>query len=603
MEIVFSLLTTLLIPVLVIAGVVFLVRRGRGGDDHEVDEVDDGVGSVRRAFVYGLAFVSLMFAGSGVAMLLGGLFEALSGDRVIADSDSQLAISLAFTVVGVPSWVVFLALAQRSLRQHPGETRSSLRWGYLGAARGVALLIVLVRGVGALEALFRDGTFDGGAWGWALIWAAVWGLHEALARSAAPTGGDALSLDRLYRAFGAVIGLYVFGGGLVSSLALPALSAYDAFAGETLVARGGWFEGTALATLLLGGATWWWHWFVGLRRDQSSPWWDIHVFLFGILTAVYVAVYAAAIVLYLTLEWIIGDPLSDSTAHFRGVITPLVFVVVGGSSWAYHRLVLSEARDAVPGVPRSEAERVYRYLVAAAGLVTLAVGVATVFAMAIDVVLPSGETFRQDEWARDELTLAITLLAVGGPLWARYWFAAQAMVATAPAEELAAPSRRLFVFGVFGVAILVAIVNLIVLLFEFFDAVLGEGVGTQVVRDARWSIAMLLTAGAVSTYYWFVLREQQEATPEATANAPRRVLREVTLIGAGEGVVALRDALAADGVRVRVWRRVDLDGAAAPEADTQTLRAQLVASAHARVVVVFGRSGTELVPYESDAER
>jgi len=609
MEIVFSLLTTLLIPVTVIAGVVFLVRRARGDDDGQ-EEVDDGIGSVRRAFLYGLAFVSLMFAGSGIAMLLGGVFEAVTGDRVIADSDTQLAISLSFTVVGVPSWVAFVALAQRALSRHPIEARTSLRWIYLGAARGVALLIVLVRGVDALEALFSDGTFEGGAWGWALTWTALWALHEVLARSAAPAGREAQSLDHLYRAFGAVVGLFVFGAGLVSSLALPALQAYDAIAGETLLARGEWFEGTALATLLLGGLTWWWHWFVGLRRDHPSPWWDIHVFLFGIFTGVVVAVYAAAVVLFIVLEWVIGDPASSSaTTHFRDVVIPLAFLVVGAASWAYHRLVLSEARDADPTLARSEAERVYRYLVAAAGLVTLAAGVTAVFALAIDVVLPSDETFRQVEWWRDELVLAITLLAVGGPLWARYWFAAQAMLEAAPIEEVAAPSRRVFVFGVFGIAILVAIVNLIVLLFEFFDAVLGEGVSAQVIRDARWSIAMLLTAGAVSTYYWFVLREQQDAAPGVLAAAPASrlapgiVLREVTLIGGGDGLAALRDTLTAAGVRVHIWRRADLEGIATPEVDVETLRAQLLASEHARVAVLFRPGGAEVLPYEVERDR
>src|SRR5690606_29320797 len=162
MGIAVGVLSTLLIPIAVIVGIVFLVRRGR--DDDATAEVDDGIGSVRRAFIYGLAFVSLVVAGSGVAMLLSGILEAITGDRVIADSDSQLAIALSFTVVGVPSWVIFAALAQRAVTQHPVEVRSSLRGLYFGLALSVALVIVLVRGVDALDAALDASDFDHGAW-------------------------------------------------------------------------------------------------------------------------------------------------------------------------------------------------------------------------------------------------------------------------------------------------------------------------------------------------------------------------------------------------------------------------------------------------------
>ena len=606
MEIVFSLLTSLMLPVAVIAGVVFLVRRSRG-DHEEQDEVDDGIGSVRRAFLYGLAFVSLIFAGSGVAMLLGGIFEALSGDRVIADSDTQLAMALAFTVVGAPAWLTFAALAQRSLTQHAVEARSGLRWTYFGAARAVALLIALFRGVDALERLLGEprgdgGLFEGSAWGWFLTWSAIWAVHELLARRERPTARDALTLDRLYRSFGAAVGLYVFGAGLTSSLALAGLRAYDALTSDTLVQRGGWSDGTALAVLILGAATWGWHWFVCLRRERPSASWDIHVFLFGIFSGVAVAVSAAAVLLFLGLEWTIGDPgTSTAVEHFRDTVPALAFLAIGAASWAYYRLLLTETGEGETGRVRTEPERVYRYLVAAAGLVTFATGITFVIAMAVDAVTPATGVFRQGEWWRDELAMAITALVVGVPLWARAWFAAQAMVATGGAPEVGSPSRRVFVFGVFGIAILVAIVNLIVLLFEFFDAVLGEGISTTLVRDVRWAIAMLVTAGAIAAYHWLVLREQQDASPEDDGTTPvRSALREVVLIGGGASTAMLRDALAGSDVRVRLWRRVDLEATGTTDADTDALSTRLLASEHPRVAVVFGEGEPQIVPFEVD---
>jgi len=598
MEIAFSLLSTLLIPVAVIVGVVLLVRRARGDDEEEPDE---GIGGVRRAFLYGLAFVSLIFAGVGVSMLLGGTFEALRGDRVIADSDTQLAVALAFTVVGVPSWVLFAALAQRSLGQHAVEARSSLRWLYFAFARAVALAIVLVRGVDAVEVVIEDGEFDGGAWGWALTWLGVWALHEFLARRQPATAYSARLLDRSYRYFGAVVGLCVFGAGLISALSVPALRAYDSLATDAILDQGDWIDGTALAALLLGGAAWWWHWFADVRRDHPSTLWDVYVFLFGILPGVAMAVSAGGGVLFLVLEWFIGDPgAQTASAHFRDLPQALPFLVIGVATWTYHRLVLSEVREADPTVERTEPERLYRYLVAAAGLLTLAAGLTTLFALVIEIVTPSGEAFRDGEWWRNDLVAVITLLAVGGPLWARYWFGAQARIATDGAAEVTSPSRRFFLFGVFGVAILVTLVNLVILLFEFFDAILAEGLGAEVVRDARWSIAMLLTAGATSVYYWLVLREHQEATPEAPT--ARTALREVVLIGVVPEIESLRSALERSGVRVRVWRRADLE----PTGSTTTLEAQevealvtrLLAGSHGRVAVILRGADAEVIPFE-----
>lgn len=599
MEIAFGLLTSLLIPVAVIVAVVALVRRVRDDDE----EPDEGIGSVRRAFLYGLACVSLIFAGVGVAMLLSGTFEALRGDRVIADSDTQLAVALAFTVVGVPSWALFAALAQRSLGQHAVEARSSLRWLYFAFARGIALAIVLVRGVDALEAAIKGGEFDGGAWGWTLTWLGIWTLHEFLVRQQPATAYSARLLDRSYRYFGAVVGLYVFGAGLISALTAPALRAYDAVATDAILDQGDWIDGTALAALILGGATWWWHWFAGVRRDHPSTLWDVYVFLFGILPGVAMTVAASGGALFLLLEWFIGDPSAQTaTAHFRDLPQTLPFLVIGLATWTYHRLVLSEAREADTTLERTEPERVYRYVVAAAGLLTLATGLTTLFALLLDIATPSGEAVREAGWWRDELVVVITLLAVGAPLWARYWFAAQARIDAGGAEEVASPSRRVFLFGVFGVAILVTIVNLVILLFEFFDAMLGEGLGAEVVRDARWSIAMLLTAGAISVYYWLVLREHQEATPEVATAEPRSALREAVLIGVVPALDPLRAALEREGVRVRVWRRADLGPAdstmtlGVPE--VEALAARLLAGSHPRVAVILDGAQAEVIPFE-----
>ena len=589
-------LLSLVVPIAVIVSIVLLIRRARDADEHEADE---GIGTVRRVFVYGLALVSLIFAGVGVSMLLGGVLEAVAGERVIADSDADLAIALSFTVVGVPAWVIFAALAQRAVGQHPSEGRAQLRWLYLGLARGIAVSIALAQGATALPVVFGTGDFDGSAWGWALTWLAIWVLHELLVRGAPPTTYGSRLFDRLYRYFAAIVGLFMFGMGLVATLTLPALRAYDAIATDPLMVRGDWHVGEAISVGLLGGLAWAYHWLAGVRRDAPSTLWDTYVFLFGVLAGVAASVGAAGTILYLLLQWLIGDPgETTAAAHFRDTIPAAGFLLVGAASWMYHRLVLDEEREARGSLPRTEPERVYRYLVAAAGLVTLAIGLTTLFALVVDVLTPEGAgTFREAEWWRNELVTTITFLVVGAPLWVRYWFAAQRAVEAGGAAEVDSPARRVFLFGVFGVAILVALVNLVILLYEFFDSVLSSDLTAQTLQDVRWSIAMLMTAGAISIYYWLVLREHQEVAVRAEAERPVAVLREVVLVGlADDG--RLQHRLEDAGARVRTWRRPDREAVAVADGEIDALLARIETTGRPRVMLIGGPDGVDVIPFE-----
>lgn len=257
-------------------------------------------------------------------------------------------------------------------------------------------------------------------------------------------------------------------------------------------------------------------------------------------------------------EWLFDIAASEDAAdHFAALPGPTGYLLVGLGVLVYHRLVLTE-RDAGE-VRRTDPERLYRYLVAAAGVLTLGGGLTMAIAMALDALLPASDFIRDTRWWREELAVLLTMLIVGAPLWARYWSASQ-RVAQEPgvegALERASLPRRAFLFVIFGVAALVVLVNLAILLFQVFDALLDEGIGAGTLRDVRWSVALLVTAGAISTYYWLVLRDDQAATALAEpspAPASPLAVRDVLLLAPVEDAPALSDALAARGVRVRRW--------------------------------------------------
>ena len=601
----FSLFFSLL-PIAIIAAVVGLIvlARRESVDDGEVE--DAGIGTVWRLFIYGLSLVALAFVTSGIAMLVGGALDAAFGDTLIAERHSDLAVALSFTVVGAPAWLLLALAAQRSIAAHAVERRSHARRSYLSLARGIALSIIVINAVEVGRFVVGVNDFDGGAWGWLLAWAAVWLLHERLAvAEPAPTATTRL-LDRLYGYFGTVLGFALLVTGAATMLQAPLEAAYDAAFRASFLGRP-WSEDlrSALVVLAIGVAVWGWHWLRALaRRDRLTTLWQTYIFLVGILSGVALVVVTAAVMLHAVLEWWIGEPLSSTAAeHFSLVPGAIAVLAASAGAWGYHRAALAEAL-AVTGAPAPPPgpERIYRYLVAAAGLFTASLGLVMLFAVAADALSGSApELLRVGDWWRSRFVTSVTLLAVGLPLWARYWFVSQHITA-APGDERAAQSRRVFLFGVIGVAILAALIALTIVLYQLFQAVLDGALSRAVLHDARWGIGTALTAAASAGYYWLVMREDQADREGAAPSAAPTRRREVVLIAAAPFDALIGALEQVEGVRVRAWRRTDSAGGGAAPLSAEQLAAMREAVARAdadRIAVIVGGAGFEVVPYTS----
>lgn len=594
---VFGLLVSL-IPLAVIVGVVVALVRSRRRADAE-PRIDDGLGTVRRLFLYAVGLLALVLTGVGLSMLLGGLLDAVGGDTVIAEDDTELAVALSLTIVGVPAWLVVMGIGQRSVRRaREAELASEARRLYLNVARGIALVIVLVNGIGVAESLLRSSGFDGAQWGWLAVWLAFWVTHDSIIRAEPRTPGTAW-LDGLYLAFGSVVGLSALLAGVSGALVNVLTAAYDAMFRSTLI-RASWDADlrSALAPAFVGGAIWVLHWPLRLKREShTGAAWQAAVFLFGVLPGVAMTLVAATVALHTSIDWWIGEPVDDAADHFDVLAGVLAVALVGSTTWAYFRSLVMERR--APGTERSDSERLYRYLVAAAGLVVLTIGLVAALALLIELVAPEDErVFRSEGWWRDQLVLAITLIGVGAPVWTVYWTGVQRS-ATGTPDERASLLRRGYIFAIFGVATVVLLVNLTIVLFTVFDAALGDGLTSEVLVDGRWSAALVLSAGIVAGYHWVVLREDQAAMPTAPA-APiaGRGPRNVVLV-APAGNEAVADALRSiEGVRLTVLRR---RGDAAPAASGQV--AAVLARAEERAgdcLVLIGAGGeADVIDLES----
>lgn len=600
-------LAFLAIPGAVIAAIVgaFLNARRRDELAEGAAHMNDGIGTIRRLFLYGLAFVALVVGAVGIAMLLSGAIDAAVGRVVLAANDTRLAIALSFTVVGVPTWLGLAWVAQRTVATHPVERSSQARRLYFDLVRALALSILVVTGVMVSWMLLRVDEANGNGWGWFVAWAGVWILHDRLVATEPADTITTRLQDRLYAYLGAIVGLYVMAFGLMIAIQAPLSAAYDDLVRNTVISSG-WFVDlrSSLGVALVGGVAWAWHWWGALlKRDARTTMWFTYVFLIGITAAMVATIVPLAGLLFLTLQWWFGDPGAASAAeHFRDVPAIAGFLVVGAAVWGYHRAVL---REAIPSedAPWSQPERIYRYVAATAGLVTLAAGLTVLIAVALDAMTPRGASLiRGEDWWRDSLVLGVTLVLVGAPLWSRYWIQAQQESVERGALERTSLPRRVFIFAVFGLASLVAIIDLTMILYTLFEDILEGTLSAEVIRDTRWSIALVLVAGAVGVHYWLALREDQaagEADEAAVAPALPVRARAVTLV-APRGADALATAIAAiPGVQLRAWQRLDAGDSPGIDGATSEALVAAISTADSDRLLVIARDGVfEVVPYK-----
>ncbi|MDA0366477.1 MAG: DUF5671 domain-containing protein, partial [Chloroflexi bacterium] len=424
------------VPLVILIAVIAAIATSRRSRDEEADDADDepGIGTVRRLFLYGLALVALSFTASGLAMLIGGALDSAFGTLVVADRNRGLAIALSFTVVGGPAWLLLAFAAQRSVAAHAVELRSRARRLYFTIARGIALSIVVVNAINVGRFLVGVREFDDAAWGWLIAWGGAWFVHQRLADMESPQTAMTRLMDRLYGYFGAAFGFFVIAVGAVMLLEAPARSAYDSASRSNLVTRP-WTEDIRAAAVVLavGVVVWWWHWLRALAvRDRLTTLWQSYVFLIGVLTGLGMVVVPAARLLHAALQWLWGDPSSARAAeHFALVPVSVATLIVGAAIWGYHRAVIAEAANAAPAsaLPRG-AERVYRYVVVAVGLLTASFGLVILFTTAVDALAePAVNLVYSAGWWRNRIVAGVTLLAVGLPLWGRYWLVSQRAVA------------------------------------------------------------------------------------------------------------------------------------------------------------------------------
>jgi hypothetical protein len=562
---------------LIVAGIVYAVMRLRASRSTvRVPGAGSDALALRRVFQYLLGLAVLVIGALGLTGLIAAAFP---GDD---PSRAQLARWVAFSVVAVPVWIGLALSARRRLDGDAAERGSSEWILYLNVALAASLAVVMVAGVVTARWAVGLEDFEPFPCAALIVVAGVWALHWWAAMR--------WSSGRLeiHTALGSVAGTALSGAALWLGAAAGMAWLYaEVFEGAEPVAVG---EGlrSAAALAAAGVPVWWWYWFRRLRMGGRTVIWHGYVLLVGVLGSVVSGVVAVSVVVFTALAWVIGDPgTSTAVRHFDIVPLALPGVLVGPLGWWYYRTILRRQREA----GRTEVDRVYDYLVAGAGLLTATAGITVLFVGLIEWLLPSGASGTAAS-AENTPALAVTLLAVGLPLWGLRWAGIQRARSGDPAAEIASPSRRVYLIVLFGLTAVAAVIALIVILVRVLTDVFESEFGSETIDDVRVAIALVVTLAILAGYHWAVhLRDRSLAPEEAPGR--RSAIRSLVLVAPVDpGFVARLGSLT--GARVRVLRVVGDPTAVGVE----EIAALLEAETHERVVVVVADGTARVFPYE-----
>lgn len=527
--------------------------------------------SLRNFFQFGLLFALLVIVATGLAGLLGRLINPSS--LVIAD-DSSLARNLSFIVVGLPCLIAIGLWTRRGFRADPHVAREPLTAYFVLLATMTSLLVALTSTTSSLHNIASGDEFNGQTFASSLVWIAVWSGMWLLHRRVIPAENS-----HLHHLAGSLVGFIASAVALITVIG-SVIAQLVGLNDSSLISTGTGNIKNGLLSLLVGALVWFHYWVRTASKESQDNLWLAYVLIIGVGSGLVTAVVAASTSLYTTAVWFIGNPQSSSARiHFAGTPTAIGAVTVGLLAWWYHKSFLPKAAI------RNEINRVYEYIIAGIGLISSAVGLSMIVIAAIDALL-NNDVIVGDS-ALNSFLAAGTLVLVGAPVWVLYWRNIQRAVAQNATVELASPTRRIYLFLLFGIGGIVAIGSLLIGVYQLFNDAFTTGIGTTTIRDMRFAIGLLSSTAIIAVYHWSIYRHERDVDVAFGARA-----KSVLLIGVQNPEVERR-VQDETGARVTSWARTDVAAIDWPVSELVSL---INAATEEQLVAVLDETGVKLIP-------
>jgi hypothetical protein len=496
--------------------------------------------SLRHLFQFGILYGLVAISAVGCAGLLARI---LNRENTLISDQIALARDVSFMVVGLPLLLLVALWTRRLFKRDPEESHSFGWQFYLTAISLSALLNSAFALMSILKWAVGENAYSGKDVANFVVWGSIWVFHlnfDLKNRNRATN----LVANFHYLA-GSLIGLLIFTSGLVILIKniLNKISG-ESFNKYSLVGANPLVPG--MIPLLVGVAIWYLYWIRISMPTERDRMWNTYVLIFGVGGGFIAADIGAIVTLNHLLIWIFGDRKNQSwTSYFHGFTLFLALAIVGTLIWWYHKTVVREkSLDS-----RNEIDRVYEYLVAAITLITASVGVMILLVSLLEVLTNSKLIFGSG--SNEVWFLAISLLLSAAPIWWLTWSKIERLIAHDCKSELVSPTRKIYLFLIFGVGGITAIVSLVVGIFLLFKDIFGSGFGLVSIRHMRFPISLLLTTGVVAGYHWHIYRQEKIKTQDTHSK-----VRFVLLVGPSDPEIA-QELAAQTGVKIQSWTRID----------------------------------------------
>ena len=567
-------MTTILsfIPLLVIVAIIVLIVRKISNKSLGTNSSEQ---PVRLFFQYALILGLFITFNVGLAGLLGKIIGTSSD--VVADQ-SSLASNLAFVVVSGPLLAWLLLWLKKSIARNPLDAAGFIPTFFATLAAIISLLVFLSSAIAVSYNLIEGAPTLGYTSARAIVWGLALILVLRASNAVIPKNDFRIQyfVGSLITAIAAIVGLTKVLADLFSTiLSQPIFLGAQAPAlistGEKLL--------DGFGTLVIASALWFYYWIKNANTKTNDTMWLSYVLVAGVGGSLVLALTSLTVTIYQVLVWFVGEPTSQIAAeHFSALPVSSASAIVGLLAWWYHKSLLPLHSQ------RSETQRTYEYVVSAISLIASTVGIAI-------IIVAIFESFTSSiivgDAAINTLLGAVTVILVSGPVWVRFWSRIQRFTKTSEQEELASPIRRIYLFLLFGVGGIAAIISLITVVFQIFDGILSSTFGNATLNEMRFALGILISTGIVAAYHWEIYRHEKDIDVSFGAQT-----KSVLLVGPVDQdfVTKLKHAT---GAHVTFWERTDATDVAWPLDQVVELVQQ---SNSEQLLVILETTGLKAIP-------
>lgn len=555
--------------IITLGAIILVIRRiavGRRGGIDFADEVKD-------FFQYLLLLILLIIVNTGLSGLIS---YALGSDKRLIANQDLLARDSAFVVVAAPLLIAVSLWTRRTLERDKESRESFALLLYLSAIQVISFAYFATSTYSYLLDFAENGTILGQDLGTALLWLTTLIFHFRMTEK------------RLTEVRAQLPYLLISGISLVVTIVsaariVRALMVEFLPFSETILTTAGPNELTrGLILGIISLPIWYLYWYINQSQSEPSQLWNIYVLIVGVGGSLVATLVSSSIVFYDILVWFFGDPDTNAAwAHFDGLPSAVGALLATLLTFAYHSRIIARHHDAEEG----EIGRIYRYLLAAIGLVTASVGAVTLVVSIVESLVEESQLVGRSP--TNSLLLGLTLIAVGLPVWFVLWRRINLRIEENPAHEVGAISRKVYLFTIVGVSAVAVVASTLTITVQLFQGLFGGDLGGSSLRNMSYAISILIVGLAAGVTHLQIIRH------ERTIVGPKEKSHKfLLLIGPADKGLA-RELERSTGARVEIVE--SLDGLAT-KWDREKIESLLKSNKDAEIALIADAGEIKAIP-------